>query len=354
MKVCPKIPAALEDWRELASRLHHDSISSSPEWTAGWIKTYGDIIPHQIWRGEANGVLRGLALVAFPSMQQGPFHVRCVHLGTAGEPQPDSLCIEYNRLLVEESYRAPFTLAILRKLHEDPAWDRMHFDGMAPEEAQILMSAEPDLQVRLAPSPYCSLQQAREQGEGLLKLLGSNSRNDIKRKLRLWGDLTTEWAETDTQADEIYTELIQLHQHRWNTVGQPGSFASSRFRDFHQRMIHELLPLKRIALMRVKSGLQTVGCVLNYIERNNILFYQVGAVAEPARQSPGSIAIFACMEEALRRGYDKFDFLAGDGEHKRRLSTHANQLIWGKYERPRFKFSLINNLRMARNIWTRQ
>ncbi|MFO1020267.1 MAG: GNAT family N-acetyltransferase [Planctomycetales bacterium] len=344
----------LQVWQALDARLKMDSISSSWEWTAGWIKSFGSHIPHQIWIGEENGVVRGMSLVTFPVTQQGPFSVRSVHLGTAGEPQTDSLCVEYNRLLVEEPYRTNFMLAILEKLHEDSTWDQIHFDGMAPEEAEILIATERQLQVRLAPSPYFSLQQAREQGEGILKLLGSNSRNDIKRKLRQWGKLTIDWAETNSQAEEIYGELIQLHQQRWNAAGQPGSFSSSPFREFHRRMIHEFLPQRRVALIRVKNETQTIGCVLNYIERKTVLFYQIGVAAEPAKQSPGLISIYACMEEALRRGYDKFDFLAGDGEHKRRLSTHANQLIWGKYQRPRFKFSLIDNLRMARNIWTRQ
>lgn len=53
--------------------------------------------------------------------------------------------------------------------------------------------------------------------------------------------------------------------------------------------------------------------MLSYIERKTLLFYQMGTNQEFARGSPGMITIYLVMEEAARRGYERFDFLAGEG-----------------------------------------
>lgn len=130
----------------------------------------------------------------------------------------------------------------------------------------------------------------------------------------------------------------------------PGSFSSRHFREFHREMIQTLLGVKRVSLVRVSASEGVIGCVLSYIERGTLLFYQMGANQEFAKGSPGMIAIYATMEEAARRGYQRFDFLAGEGEHKRRLSTGANQLVWADYQRSNLKMSTIENLKQAKRL----
>jgi CelD/BcsL family acetyltransferase involved in cellulose biosynthesis len=338
---------AMQDWRELEARVASDSISCGWEWTTGWIRHFGGEVPHQIVVARELGIVRGMCLLTYPEESIGPFAVRTVHLGTAGEKDRDSLCIEYNRLLVEELYRKPMAFSLLKYLREDPSWDVLRFEGLAQEEAQVLIEAEPDFKLTMKESPYCDLLPSDEP---LLARLGNSTRSNLKRKLKQWGEIKVEWAEEPGRADEIYEQLIRLHQARWEAEGMPGSFSSRHFREFHREMIQTLLGVKRVSLVRVSAEEGVIGCVLSYIERGTLLFYQMGANQELAKGSPGMIAIYSTMEEAARRGYQRFDFLAGEGEHKRRLSTGANQLVWADYQRSNLKMSTIENLKQAKRL----
>lgn len=338
---------ALNEWCDLELRVQSDSISSSWEWTQGWIRHFGDSVPHRILVAREQGIVRGMCLLTFPEEVTGPFMIRTVHLGTAGEPDTDSLCIEYNRLLVDDLYRTPMAYSLLRHLREDSSWDMLRFEGLAQEEAHVLIQAEPDFQLTFKESPFCDL---RPNGEPLLARLGQTSRTSLKRKLKQWGPITVEWAETVAQAEGVYADLVRMHQDRWEAVGQPGSFSSRRFLEFHWDMIQSLLPRGKVALVRITSGNTLIGAVLSYIERGTLLFYQMGANTELPKLSPGIVAIYATMEEASRRGYERFDFLAGEGEHKRRLATDVNRLVWASYQRPSMKMTLIQNLKLAKRM----
>jgi CelD/BcsL family acetyltransferase involved in cellulose biosynthesis len=57
-----------------------------------------------------------------------------------------------------------------------------------------------------------------------------------------------------------------------------------------------------------------------------------------------------CICECLRRGYDAVDFLAGDTEHKRRLSTHHAELAWVVWRRPNLKNSAIDAMRRIKQV----
>lgn len=340
--------AAVRDWQDLERRIGSDSVSCNSEWTAAWIRHFGEIVPHRIVSAREQGIVRGMCLLTFPEENIGPFRVKTVHLGTAGEPDPDSLCIEYNRLMVDEIYRKPMTYSLLKWLRDDHDWDLLSFEGLAEEEAGVLVEAEPEFSIVVKESPYCDL---RTNGQPLLSKFGTSTRSGLRRKIKQWGEIRVEWAEKIEDAERIYGELIDMHQARWQGIGMPGSFSSERFRQFHWEMIQSFLKTDRVSLVRVSALGTTIGCVLSYIERNSLLFYQMGANLNHSRLSPGMVAIYFAMEEAARRGFGKFDFLAGYGEHKRRLSTGKNRLVWANYQRQNIKLSAIRNLRQAKRIF---
>ena len=61
---------------------------------------------------------------------------------------------------------------------------------------------------------------------------------------------------------------------------------------------------------------------------------------------------YLCLCECLRRGYDEVDFLAGDGEHKRRLATDESELAWVVWRRANLKNTLIKVLRRIKTSFS--
>lgn len=349
--------AAMDVWEQLERRLGDTAIASSSLWTNVWLTHYGDLVSHEFLIGESDGQPRGVCLLVRGVGESiGGLRVRSLHLGTAGEPDADSVCVEYNGLLVEETFRAEFSRQIVNTIASDPDWDQFQLDGFTEEQASAILPHIPAVDVRRRRSRFFDLRAAREQGTEILAALGRSTRSNIRRRLRDYGELTVEWVDSLTQAEAVFTELVRLHQARWLSVGRPGAFASRRFHNFQTELMVRGLNDRRVVLFRVRRGHETIGCLLLLADRNRLLDYLSGFASFQQHASPGLIVHFLCMQEALRRGYDAYDFLVGEHQHKRNLSIAANELIWATWRRDRLKFraaAIARRVRTAIRSWRR-
>lgn len=342
-----EMEAAAVHWRQLEESLAEPPLTCSWAWTETWLRHYGDLVDPEFILGHRDGVACGAALISHGS-GSGPPGVRCVRLGTAGEPQSvGELFVEYNRVLCLPPHRREFALALIEAITGDRRWDEFALDGFAPEEAEPLLAALPRFQVRPASSPINDLALARENGQGVLSALSSGTRARVNRSLRGFGAVETDWAQSVPEAIEILAQLIVLHQRRWSHAGLPGAF-TARSPDFHRDLIARLLPLGQAALFRARSGAGTIGCLYNFVDRGRVLQYQGGFEQFPDNKlRPGLVTHVLCMEESARRGFSEYDFMAGEQRYKRELSTGERKLVWATARRRRLRPLL---LRAARRL----
>ncbi|MCA9076520.1 MAG: GNAT family N-acetyltransferase [Planctomycetaceae bacterium] len=333
-------------WQELERRIGSSQLATSRNWTETWLRHFGDVTPHEFVTAEQDGVTRGVCLLTRSQIHsKWPFRINSLHLGTAGEPPDDGVWVEYNGLLVEEAYRSEFTSALIAHAHDDPTWDQLHLDGFSRDEAQLLLDQLPGVEIETKLSRYFDLQTVRESGSEILPMLGRSSRSNIRRRLREYGEVTIEWVDNLSQAESVFSELVTLHQARWQADGKPGLFSSQRFHDFQLELMTRCLDEGRVVLFRVRQGEQTVGCLFLLVDNNRLLDYLSGFASFDQFASPGLIVHYLCMTEALRRGYNAYDFLAGEHQHKRNLSNATADLLWATWRRPRLKFRLMDAAR---------
>jgi len=338
-------------WERLDESLGREELTCCWGWTSTWLEHYGDVVPHRFAVGEAAGRPCGIALVTSATVMRGPFRLRRVHLGTAGEPPGESVFVEYNRLRVEPGLRPAFATSLIGDLGQDGRWHELRLDGFAPEDAKGLLDADPLLAAQPMESPVNELQAADSGDAGVLGALKSRTRGKVRRTLEAIGDVEVECAEDPAHALDILNELIVLHQQRWSAVGEPGAFASPRLAAFHRRLIPRLLPSRAVILFRVRARTGTVGCLYHFVDRGRALFYQSGfASYDDPRLTPGFVAFAACMQACRDRGLAEYDFMVGDSRYKRDLSTTSRQLIWATGRRPARRWQLIDRLAAARRL----
>jgi CelD/BcsL family acetyltransferase involved in cellulose biosynthesis len=336
-------------WRSLEKSID-GGLSCSWDWTEAWLNQYGAVVPHWFALGERGEVACGIALVTQSVARRGPLRICRIHLGTAGEPEDDSVCVEYNRLLVEPADRPPFARALVSAVWRELGWDELVLDGFAPEDADPLLAAEPAFVARRVASPWFDLTSARVGSGEVLAALPAGTRQRIRRSLRGFGPVETEWAHTPSHAHAILNELIALHQERWTSAGQTGAFASERFTAFHRELISRLLPKQAVVLFRARASSGTIGGLYGFVERGRLLFYQSGFRAfDDNKLRPGLVVHALCMQECLERGLCGYEFLAGDRRYKRELSTSQNQVIWAAARRKGLKWRAIDGLRSLNN-----
>lgn len=338
---------AMQIWTTLEIELHSRRMMCSAIWTETWLNHFGKQIPHQFAVGYRDGIPCGICLMTSGiDDHNGPVRLRTWHIGTAGEAEDDSTCVEYNTVLVRPEDRDEFQLAIWNWITARNDWDEFRLDGFSEEIFDSWLKIDPNFIVSAKTSRFFDLDPARQTDTGVLASLGSQTRAVIRQNLRRLGTVKTEWAETVADAEQIFHDLIRLHQIRWKYEGLPGCYASRAFREFHFELLHKLVPLGRMGLFRASNQQGTVGCAQVLMDENRACLYQGGRVlAEDRRDSPGLIVDYLLIEECLKRGYAAVDFLAGESAHKRRLSTSSAPLIWAVCRRPSLTHLLIDGLR---------
>ena len=339
-------PDAMTLWREAEARLSNQRLMCSSVWTETWLTHYGSLVPHRFAVARRGDVCCGVALLTSGVNQfDGPMPLRTWHLGTAGEPDADSVCIEYNSLLVRAEDRTDFARQLVAWIDSQSDCDQAYFDGFASADIEPLLADNPKAVVVRKSSPYFDLRAAREANIEPIEFLGKQTRANLRRSMRQLGQPTGEWAASAERAEEMLQRMIERHQARWNALGEPGSYASRRFREFHLDLVHRLVPIGAMGMYRVTSPGGILGCAQVFIDDNRALLYQSGWSPQPGNLSPGLVVDYLCLAECQRRGLDQFDFMAGTSDYKRHLSTHEAELAWVTWRRPRLKFALLDNLR---------
>ncbi|WP_339728396.1 GNAT family N-acetyltransferase [uncultured Gimesia sp.] len=336
----------LKLWKSLEAQFEDVPLMSSFIWTSTWLEHFGDLVPYSFAVALKDDLPCGICLLTEGVEQfDGPLSINTLHLGTAGEPAAESVCVEYNALLVQADDQRVFMAELISALSANNAWDSLLFDGFDSEELKAWDLPLHETTIRKVESHYFDLNQIREEEREVISGFGYSTRKNLRKNMKTYGNLTAEWAETIEQAESIFADLVLLHQARWEKEGQPGSYASKRFTEFHKDLIQKLIPSNQMGLFRVKIEGQVIGCIQVLIDRNRVLCYQGGSTEYKGKLSPGVIADYLCIEECYKRGFDAYDFLAGTSHHKKKMSTHHSFLTWAQIKRPRWKFTALNALR---------
>ncbi len=336
-------------WKQLESDLAPVAVTCSANWIECWLNHYGDHVPHQfVIARRATAVCAILLLTEDVHDRRAWIPAITRRCGTAGELDRDSVCVEYNDWLCAPHEKEEVLTALLTSPDRRLSGDRWMLDGFAAIDLPDSVAPQSGWRCERKLARYCDLREVRASGRELITFFGDSTRKTIRQNLRDYVDAHVEWAETLRAAHAIFDELITLHQARWQSVGEPGCYASVRFTAFHRELIDRLFPAGQLAVVRVQAGGITLGCSQFLIDRHRVLVYQGGRVLNTGKHSPGLVTDYLSMLESLRRGYDAFDFMAGDSIHKQRLTTHTAPLVWAERRMPGWKlpaFDLFRSLK---------
>lgn len=340
---------AFELWSSLEAMLPPCPLACTRVWTETWLTHYGQSVEHHfvvLLRGETPC---GIALLTRSQSSQHWPGVNVWHVGTAGEADVDSVCVEYNGLLCHEELREPFFSSISSTVSQVLHGHAVAWDGFATADLPIVDVPEPQATRQGKLARYFDLAALRATGLEPITGFGDSTRKGIRQNLRDYGTVHVEWADSVAAAHAIFDELIELHQQRWTAVGQPGCYASSSFTAFHRELIDRLGPKNQLGLVRVRAGGRTLGCTQLLIDRNRVLVYQGGRLQTAGKHSPGLIVDYQCLVESWRRGYDAYDFMAGDSLHKKRLTNRTATLVWREERWPNWRWTTRDIARTVRN-----
>jgi CelD/BcsL family acetyltransferase involved in cellulose biosynthesis len=127
------------------------------------------------------------------------------------------------------------------------------------------------------------------------------------------------------QADEsnwqdVFSELRQLHTMLWQTRGENGVLLDKRVVDWHHEAIPLLLGAGLLRLMALKLNETIIAVLYSLIDRERVgraqYFYITAYSPEHADLRPGTLLIAYAVERAAKEGVTAIDMLRGDEGYK--------------------------------------
>ncbi|MBI5932767.1 MAG: GNAT family N-acetyltransferase [Chloroflexi bacterium] len=346
---------ARQIWQSLQETAPHSFFNS---W--GWMSAWLASLPADREIKLLAAFLDGKPVAAFfagraRGLRYGFLSSRTFALNATGNSHFDQLFIEYNRILLRPNFAPNWT----ELWHAIGPWDEFLLPGLAADFAQAA-SLSADLRGpfsvltdKIENSHWVDLQKIRAANMDYLSLLSSNRRSQIRRSLREYeqeGGLTIREAGDLSEALTMYAGLIEMHQREWKKRGKPGAFTNDYFRQFHERLIRERFESGEIQLLQVNAGANPLGFLYCFLYQGNVLFYQSGfGYGEGNAQRPGLVSHYLAILHNASRGFNSYDFLAGEAQYKSSLATHSAPMLWMRLIRGPVRMRFEQSLLAARN-----
>lgn len=329
------------------------------DWMSAWIAELGRCPPVLI--GEASGALILLGLV-MPRYRRegGVIRVSGLSLHTTGDRSKDCIAIEYNGFLVDRAWsgtagREAVSYLLRQAIVGGRRRDELHIVGMLEEQAAAITPAGMLVQVPyLKPSWQVDLRAVRSSGKAYLDTLSANTRQQIRRSMRLYeatGKLSAEWATDAATALDWLNGLKELHQRQWQARGKSGGFASAFFERFQRRLVAACVPRGTAELIRISRGGQPIGYLYNLIRDGHVLAFVSGFLYEDDnRLKPGLVCHALAIERHAQMGDSIYDFMAGETRYKSNLGQPGPVFAYLLLQRPT---AMTRAERILRRGWER-
>ncbi len=167
--------------------------------------------------------------------------------------------------------------------------------------------------------------------EDYLKKLSSQERRKTRRfseKIDGTPELSRFSPQSESDVRETLDAFIQVHQRRWNEVGQPGSYAEPKFREFVHDVAQAFYRKGKLRLATVRLNDQMIGGDFQLIGSDGTLFgYSTGMDTRYSDLKTGHIMNVETLLYAYKHKSPGVDYMRGDEPYKARLTAEPRRLI---------------------------
>jgi len=121
--------------------------------------------------------------------------------------------------------------------------------------------------------------------------------------------------------------LFDLHQMRWTGRGEIGAFAGNERRDFYYRMATAFLQRGWLEFWQLELNGETVGAQFCFRYNDTVSLLQEGFHPKYAAEKIGYALKAHFLEEMIRTGARRYDFLGGADPYKSKFGAHQENYL---------------------------
>ncbi len=241
---------------------------------------------------------------------------------------------DYLDIVTEPGYEEPVTEALLDFMisSDAPQWDRISLCNI-PESSPTCelfarLAQARGLDVEVALQDVCPVVDLPGTYDEYLDSLDKKQRHELRRKRRRAEAAGVGWyivgPEHDLEEEiEAFLDLMAMStQEKADFLKQPGHRAF--FHDIGRATFGQgLLELIFLTVDNARAA-----AMWQFVYRDRMLLYNSGLnQADFSGLSPGIVLLTYSVEDAIRRGIQKYDFLRGDEAYKYRMGAKDTKVF---------------------------
>lgn len=233
---------------------------------------------------------------------------------------------DYLDLLVDRDYVEAVHQTLLDCLDSPtgPAWDELYLCSLPHHSITPTHLGEAARQqgwsVAVDQQDVCPVITLADSWDGYLAELDKKQRHEIRRKIRkIEREADTRWYVIDSAEDlaAAMDDFIELHQ---KSARDKEDFWSDELVAFFKAMAVEMVEAGWFRLYFIEVNGIKAAAMLCFDYNNEFLLYNSGYDPEDfAKLSPGNVLTAYTIQDAIRLGRQRFDFLRGDEVYKLRF-----------------------------------
>jgi CelD/BcsL family acetyltransferase involved in cellulose biosynthesis len=257
------------------------------------------------------------------------------------------VCTDHRSLICDPQYRDEVVAAVAEALTiQCDDWDQLDLSAVDVDDRAIgRLTAELEDRgciVSRHPADTCWSLDLPAAWDDYLATLSKSHRKQLRRLEReVLESKRVHWHSVTSQ-DELnhaWSMLVNLHQRRRRSLGEPGCFASRSFHDFHREVAGRMLAAGQLRLSWLELDGSPVAAEYHFAGNDTTFAYQGGVDPDRLGEEPGRLSTICCLRGAMAEGQRRFDFMRGDEPYK----AH-----WRAVPQATFDYRVVPNRRLAR------
>jgi len=263
------------------------------------------------------------------------------------------VCSEYVTILCEPGFEERVGAALANWLTENARgrrdgnldWDLLELSGVVAGDRTVsrLLNHLAELGNDVYPRSglSCWRIELPERWDDFVLRLSKSHRKQVRRAARKLADrrAVVRQATTLDELRQGFDILVQLHQRRWESLGDRGCFARPGFAPFHRTASERLFHDGCVDLVWLELDGRPLAAEYHLLGSDVVYAYQSGIDPDRLEHEPGRLAVTATIQRGIERGFRSYDFLRGDEPYK----AH-----WRAEPRPMWEIRVVPKCASAR------
>lgn len=235
-------------------------------------------------------------------------------------------------------------------------WDRIWLWSV-PSRSLVLPHLQNVLSASVRPCDRVHVLDTAQSWAALRSQWSKSFRSNIERAQRT---LTKAHAvqfsrvTTVTALVPALDDFVRLHQLRWQSKGQAGSFTLPKFEEFLRTAVLQAFDAQQLRFWVYRLDGKAVAVLVAFIEGGVAHYFQGGFDPAYAKHSLGSVMVARCIEDcAGDAAIREFDFMGGGSPYKDRWTDTTRTSMELEYLRPGWRSGVYRLARRGVQILRR-